>query len=74
MFVLGEEFTGPASFMRFWLETIDAWQRETDAMCWVVLSATRDVQDETLKSPELLKLIDAIEIKVLVAYKGRHFV
>ena len=63
MFVLGEEFTGPAHFMRFWLETIGQWQKDTGRDVVVVLSATRDVQEETLKDPELLKLIDAIEIK-----------
>lgn len=63
LFVLGEEFTGPAHFMRFWLETIGKWQLDTGRDVLVVLSATRDVQEEILKDPELLKLIDAIEIK-----------
>ncbi len=63
LFVLGEEFTGPAHFVRFWLETIAQWQRDTGRDVNVVLSATRDVQEETLRDAKLLPTIDVIEIK-----------
>ncbi len=63
LFVLGEEFTGPAHFMRFWLDTIDQWQKDKQRDLHIVLSATRDVQEAILQEPRYAKLVDVIEIK-----------
>ncbi len=63
LFVLGEEFTGPAFFVRFWLDTIRAWQIETGRDVLVVLSATRDVQTAILADPTYASLIDVIDLK-----------
>lgn len=63
LFVLGEEFTGPEHFVRFWLETISQWERETGREVLVVLSATRDVQSSILSQPNYAALVDVIDCK-----------
>ncbi|MFO0924361.1 MAG: DUF6298 domain-containing protein [Pirellulales bacterium] len=61
---IGEEFTGPASFVRFWLETIADWKvRHPDFRPKIALSCTQDVQDVVLKDTVLSALIDIIELK-----------
>lgn len=63
LFVLGEEFTGPTHFVRFWLDTIRSWQVEKGRDVLVVLSATRDVQTAVLADPTYASLVDVIDLK-----------
>jgi len=49
--LIGEEYTGPLSFMQFWLDTISQWQRERGRKVKVGLVATKDVTDAILEDP-----------------------
>jgi len=60
---LGAEFTGPESFMRFWLETVRAWMDETGSDPQVVLSAPRDVQDAVLQDEQMRRLVDVVDFR-----------
>lgn len=60
---LGAEFTGPESFMRFWLETVSAWAAETGSDPVVVLSATKDVQDAVLADEGLRSAVDVVDFR-----------
>ncbi len=48
VFYLSEEFTGPLSFMQFWLDTIAEWKEEKGKSPLVALYATKDVTDAIL--------------------------
>lgn len=63
LFVLGEEFTGPVHFVRFWLDAIRQWELEKGREVLVVLSTTRDVQELVLSDKEYASRIDVIELK-----------
>ncbi len=64
VFSLGEEFTGPASFVRFWLETIAQWKRDNPRASPIIcLGCTKDVQDEILGDDQLCELIQVIDLK-----------
>ena len=63
LFVLGEEFTGPEHFVRFWLDTIRQWEIDTGRNVMVVLSATRDVQDAILANAKYASQVDVIDLK-----------
>jgi hypothetical protein len=60
---VGEEYTGPEHFVRFWLETVRDWRRETGKRVLVALSCTRDVQDAILADAALAKEVDVIDLK-----------
>lgn len=63
VFSIGEEFTGPESFVRFWLETIADWRQKHGQKILVSLGCTKDVQDTILEDPQLASQIDIIEQK-----------
>ncbi len=48
VFYLSEEFTGPVSFVQFWLDTIAEWKEEKGKSPLVALYATKDVTDAIL--------------------------
>jgi hypothetical protein len=60
---IGEEFTGPLSFVQFWLDTVAEWERETGKRPLIALSCTKDVQDAILADPERAKVVSIIEMK-----------
>lgn len=60
---VGEEFTGPLSFVEFWLDVVAEWSRETGDDPLIALSVTKDVQDAILGDPLRADLIDIIELK-----------
>jgi hypothetical protein len=60
---IGTEYTGPLHFMRFWLDCIAEWEREHGQDVFVMLSATKDVQDAILADPGYRKLVDIIDIR-----------
>lgn len=57
------EYTGPLSFIVFWLDVISEWEQETGQNAWVALSATKDVQDAILDDPVRSKLVEIIDIR-----------
>ncbi|HEX8201354.1 MAG TPA: DUF6298 domain-containing protein, partial [Isosphaeraceae bacterium] len=63
LFATGEEYTGPLEFVRFWLDTIVEWERETGRDVLVGLSCTKDVQDAILADPVRGPEVSAIELK-----------
>jgi hypothetical protein len=60
---IGEEYTGPEHFARFWLQTVRDWRRETGRRVLVAISCTRDVQDAILADPVLGREVDVIDLK-----------
>ena len=63
VFLCSEEYTGPLSFMQFWLETVIEWERETGRDVHIGLSATKDVLDAVLTDPERSSQIDTIDLR-----------
>ncbi len=60
---ISAEYTGPLSFMEFWLDEISAWMKETGEDPIIALSATKDVQDAILNDPIRSKIVDVIDIR-----------
>jgi hypothetical protein len=60
---LSAEYTGPLSFVQFWLETIAGWESETHRKPFVALSCTKDVQDSILEDAKFARLIDLIDFR-----------
>ena len=45
IYLTSEEYTGPISFMEFWLDTVGRWEEENGREVLVALSGTKDVLD-----------------------------
>lgn len=60
---IGEEYTGPYHFTKFWLQTVGEWEAKTGKHVWVALSCNKDVQDSILQDPALRKVVDIIHIE-----------
>ncbi len=67
LFVTGEEYTGPLSFVEFWIDTVHDWETSTGKDVLIGLSATRDVQDAILADPaaRATRLVHRAEILVV---------
>jgi hypothetical protein len=63
LFMTGEEFTGPLSFMQFWLDTIAEWEKEHGRKVLVGLSCTKDVQDVILADRVRGPRVSVIDLK-----------
>lgn len=61
--LIGEEFTGPTHFVKFWLDVIREWEKETGKHPLIGLSVTKDVQDSILALPGYASVIDIIDIR-----------
>ena len=61
--LIGEEFTGPTHFVKFWLDVIREWEKETGKHPIIGLSVTKDVQDSILNIPAYASVIDLIDIR-----------
>jgi Family of unknown function (DUF6298) len=61
--LIGEEFTGPTHFVKFWLDVIKEWEKETGKHPIIGLSVTKDVQDSILKNPAYAAVVDLIDIR-----------
>jgi hypothetical protein len=61
--LIGEEFTGPIHFVKFWLEVIKDWEKETGKHPIIGLSVTKDVQDAILNMPAYAAVVDLIDIR-----------
>ncbi len=60
---ISAEYTGPLSFVQFWLGVIGEWEREKGKNALVALSTTKDVQDAILADPKYAALVDIIDIR-----------
>ncbi|MEA2064269.1 MAG: DUF6298 domain-containing protein, partial [Gemmatimonadota bacterium] len=60
---LSEEYTGPASFMRFWLDEVTAWEREKGVQVHLALGAPKDVIDEILADSLYRARISTIDLR-----------
>jgi hypothetical protein len=63
IFFTGEEYTGPLEFVRFWLDTVVEWERETGRDVLIGLSATKDVQEAILADPVRGPAVSVVELK-----------
>jgi ribosomal protein L28 len=61
--LIGEEFTGPAHFVKFWLDVIKDWEKETGKHPVIGLSVTKDVQDSILNIPAYAAVVNLIDIR-----------
>lgn len=61
--LIGEEFTGPTHFVKFWLDVIKDWEKETGKHPIIGLSVTKDVQDSILNNPAYVAVVDLIDIR-----------
>lgn len=61
--LIGEEFTGPTHFVKFWLDVIREWEKETGKRPIIGLSVTKDVQDSILAMPAYAAVVDLIDIR-----------
>ncbi|MEI6950042.1 DUF6298 domain-containing protein [Paraflavisolibacter sp. H34] len=61
--LVSEEYTGPAHFVRFWLDVINEWETETGKQEIIGLSTTKDVQDSILADPARAAVVDLIDIR-----------
>ncbi|PTY07489.1 pectate lyase [Opitutaceae bacterium EW11] len=59
--LFGAEFSGPLSFMRFWLDTVAEWEAETGRKPLIGLSAPKDVQDAILDDPQRSRIVSVID-------------
>lgn len=57
------EYTGPLSFVQFWLDVIIQWEKETGKNEFIGLSTTKDVQDAVLSDPQRGPIVDVIDIR-----------
>lgn len=60
---IGEEFTGPLHFVKFWLEVVKDWEKETGKHPIIGLCVTKDVQDSILAMPAYAAIVDLIDIR-----------
>lgn len=60
---IGEEFTGPLHFVKFWLDVVKDWEKETGKHPIIGLCVTKDVQDAVLKMPAYAAVVDLIDIR-----------
>lgn len=61
--LISEEFTGPTHFVKFWLDVIKEWEKETGKNQIIGLSVTKDVQDSILNNPAYASVVDLIDIR-----------
>jgi hypothetical protein len=59
----GAEYTGPLSFVKFWIDVIMEWEEEKGKKAFIGLSATKDVQDSVLADPVRSPAINLIDIR-----------
>ena len=60
---IGEEFTGPLPFVRFWLDCIREWEHTNGRKVLVSLSVNKDVQDSILMDSKYSGIVDIIDIQ-----------
>jgi len=64
------EYTGPLSFVQFWIDTIAEWEEENRQSVVVALSSTKDVQDAILADTGRSRHVDVIDIRYWTYTEG----
>lgn len=64
------EYTGPLSFVQFWIDTIAEWEEENGKEVVVALSCTKDVQDAILADSGRSQHVDVIDIRYWTYTEG----
>ncbi len=59
---IDREYTGPLSFVQFWLDTIAEWQREHGTRVFIALEIPKDQMDAILDDPVRGPMIAAADI------------
>ena len=54
--LVSEEYTGPLSFMQFWLDMVEEWEDDTGKDVLVCAGATKDVLDAVASDPRVSAL------------------
>ena len=57
---LDPEYTGPLSFVQFWLDEVAAWEAETGTDVRVALEVPKDQMDAVLDDPARSRVVDAV--------------
>jgi hypothetical protein len=57
---LSAEFSGPLHFTRFWLDTVNEWEKETGRKEIIALAAPKNVQDAVLVDAQYRGVVDVI--------------
>ena len=57
------EYTGPLTFVQFWIDTVSEWEEENGKEVVVALSCTKDVQDAILADSQRSQHVDVIDIR-----------
>jgi hypothetical protein len=60
---LSGEYTGPLSFMEFFIDTVREWENKNDRDVRISLGATKDVLDTILADPVRSQLIDVLDLR-----------
>src|SRR5574344_226442 len=60
---IGEEFTGPLHFVRFWLDCISEWEKNTGEKALIALAVNKDVQDSILQDKQRSQVVNIIDIE-----------
>jgi hypothetical protein len=63
VFLAGSEYTGPAAFLQFWVETILEWEQEAGKKVHIGLGAPKDVLDTLLRDPAVSPHIGTVDIR-----------
>ncbi len=58
-----QEFTGPLTFLEFWLDTVFEWEEERGRKVHVAASGTRDVLDAVLADPVRGKKVSSLDLR-----------
>ena len=63
VFLIGQEFTGPIEFARFYVDAVLDWQRRTGKHVCIGVGATKDVTDAILADPVRGPAVDVIDMR-----------
>lgn len=63
IFNLGIQFSGPLKFQRFFLQTVNEWEKQNNRDVRVVLNASKGITDSILSDTQLAKQIDVIDTR-----------
>jgi hypothetical protein len=57
------EYTGSLAFVRFWMDTIIAWEDKNNKDVKIGIAAPKNVLDGILQDPQRVKHVDAIDLR-----------
>ena len=64
VYLCSQEYTGPLSFMQFWIDEIFRWEDETGNDILVGVGGTKDVVDAVLADKSRSRRIDVIDMRL----------